>query len=73
MGGAAEKAKLRLPTNGGSDHAISRWCKEDGQSGNTGEEQAVSKEAYQAMQLELRRITRKSDILKNFQLFSRSR
>jgi len=42
---------------GGSDHNISRWCNEYGQSENTGEEQAVSKDAYKVMRLELRRVT----------------
>ncbi len=55
-----------------SDQNISRWWKEYGQDENIGKEQTVSKEAYLAMQVELRRVTEERDILKKaLNIFSR--
>lgn len=56
-----------------SDQNISRWWQEYGQENNTDEAQNVSKEAYRAVQAELRRVTEERDILKKaLNIFSRS-
>jgi len=56
-----------------SDQNISRWWQEYGQENATEETQSVSKEAYKAMQAELRRVTEERDILKKaLNIFSRS-
>ena len=56
-----------------SDQNISRWWLEYGQEDKTDEAQSVSKEAYKAMQAELRRVTEERDILKKaLNIFSRS-
>jgi transposase len=55
-----------------SNHNISRWWKEYGQGENIGDEETVSKEAYLAMQVELRRVKEERDILKKaLNIFSR--
>ena len=54
------------------DQNISRWWQEYGQVENEAEEQAVSKEAYNAMRSELRRVKEERDILKKaLNIFSR--
>ena len=56
-----------------SDQNISRWWQEYGQENNIDEAQNVSKEAYRAVQAELRRVTEERDILKKaLNIFSRS-
>lgn len=56
-----------------SDQNISRWWQEYGQENATEETHSVSKEAYKAMQAELRRVTEERDILKKaLNIFSRS-
>jgi transposase len=56
-----------------SDQNISRWWQEYGQENAMEETQSVSKEAYKAMQAELRRVTEERDILKKaLNIFSRS-
>lgn len=56
-----------------SDQNISRWWLEYGQENNADEAQSVSKEAYKAMQAELRRVKEERDILKKaLNIFSRS-
>ena len=58
---------------GVSSHNISRWWQEYGQENNTDETQNVSKEAYKALQTELRRVTEERDILKKaLNIFSRN-
>jgi len=47
-----------------NDQNISRCWLEYGQENNTDEAQTVSKEAYRAMQAELRRVKEERDILK---------
>jgi transposase len=56
-----------------SDQNISRWWQAYGQIDNLDETQTVSKEAYKALQTELRRVTEERDILKKaLNIFSRS-
>ena len=56
-----------------SDQNISRWWQAYGQIDNLDETQTVSKEAYNALQAELRRVTEERDILKKaLNIFSRS-
>ena len=56
-----------------SDQNISRWWLEYGQENNPDEAHGVSKEAYMAMQAELRRVKEERDILKKaLNIFSRS-
>jgi transposase len=56
-----------------SDQNISRWWQEYGQENAMEETRSVSKEAYKAMQAELRRVTEERDILKKaLNIFSRS-
>jgi transposase len=56
-----------------SDQNISRWWQAYGQIDNLDETQTVSKEAYKALQAELRRVTEERDILKKaLNIFSRS-
>ena len=56
-----------------SDQNISRWWRAYGQIDNLGESQRVSKEAYMAIQAELRRVAEERDILKKaLNIFSRS-
>jgi len=58
---------------GVSDQNISRWWQKYGQRNDLDESQTVSKEAYKAMQAELRRVTEERDILKKaLNIFSRS-
>jgi transposase len=55
------------------DQNISRWWRTYGQIDNLDESQTVSKEAYMAIQAELRRVTEERDILKKaLNIFSRS-
>jgi transposase len=56
-----------------SDQNISRWWREYGEIDTLDESQTVSKEAYKALQAELRRVTEERDILKKaLNIFSRS-
>ena len=56
-----------------SDQNISRWWQKYDQIDNLDESQTVSKEAYKAIQAELRRVTEERDILKKaLNIFSRS-
>lgn len=56
-----------------SDQNISRWWQAYGQIDNLDETQTISKEAYNALQTELRRVTEERDILKKaLNIFSRS-
>ena len=56
-----------------SDQNISRWWQAYGQIDNLDETQTVSKEVYNALQAELRRVTEERDILKKaLNIFSRS-
>lgn len=56
-----------------SDQNISRWWQAYGQKDSLDETQTVSKEAYKALQAELRRVTEERDILKKaLNIFSRS-
>ena len=55
------------------DQNISRWWREYGEIDTLDETQTVSKEAYKALQAELRRVTEERDILKKaLNIFSRS-
>ncbi len=56
-----------------SGQNISRWWQEYGQENTADEAQSISKEAYRALQAELRRVTEERDILKKaLNIFSRS-
>lgn len=56
-----------------SDHNLSRWWQEYGQTDKTESSETVSWEAYRAMQAELRRVTEERDILKKaLNIFSRN-
>jgi len=56
-----------------SDNNLSRWLQKYGQENHQDEGQSVSKEDFQAMQAELRRVTEERDILKKtLSIFSRS-
>lgn len=57
-----------------SDHNLSRWWQEYGQADKTTDgSETISREAYRAVQAELRRVTEERDILKKaLNIFSRS-
>lgn len=56
-----------------SDQNISRWWRVYGQTASIEESQTVSKEAYMAIQSELRRVKEERDILKKaLNIFSRN-
>ena len=58
---------------GVSDHNISRWWLEYGRAEQTDDSETVSKQAYKAMEAELRRVKEERDILKKaLNIFSRS-
>ena len=56
-----------------SDHNLSRWWQEYRQADNPNELETISREAYMALQTELRRVKEERDILKKaLNIFSRS-
>ncbi len=56
-----------------NEQNISRWMQKYGQRDNFDESQTISKEAYMAMQAELRRVKEERDILKKaLNIFSRN-
>ena len=58
---------------GVSDHNIPRWWLEYGRAEQTDDSETVSKQAYKAMEAELRRVKEERDILKKaLNIFSRS-
>jgi transposase len=58
---------------GVSDHNISRWWQEYGQTDNTDDTESISRQTYMAMQAELRRVKEERDILKKaLNIFSRN-
>ena len=58
---------------GVSDHNISRWWLEYGRAEQTDDSETVSKQAYKAMEAELRRVKEERDILKKaLNIFSQS-
>jgi len=71
---SSEKSLAQIARElGVSDQNISRWWRAYGQTDNLDESQSVSKEAYKAIQAELRRVTEERDILKKaLNIFSRS-
>ena len=71
---SSEKSQAQIARElGVSDQNISRWWRMYGQTDNFDESQSVSKEAYKAMQAELRRVKEERDILKKaLNVFSRS-
>jgi len=71
---SSEKSQAQIARElGVSDQNISRWWRMYGQTDNFDESQSVSKEAYKAMQAELRRVKEERDILKKaLNIFSRS-
>lgn len=68
------KSKAQISRElGVSGQNISRWWQKYGQDENQAEEQTVSREAFKAMQAELRRVTEERDILKKaLNIFSRN-
>jgi len=71
---SSEKSLAQIARElGVSDQNISRWWRAYGQTDNLDESQSVSKEAYKAIQAELRRVKEERDILKKaLNIFSRS-
>ena len=67
------KSKAQISRElGVSGQNISRWWQKYGQDEDDKEEQAVSQEAFRAMQAELRRVKEERDILKKaLNIFSR--
>ena len=67
------KSKAQISRElGVSGQNISRWCQKYGQGEDEAEEQTVSREAFRAMQAELRRVREERDILKKaLNIFSR--
>ena len=58
---------------GVSDHNLSRWRQEYGRIDHSEGREAVSRQAYMAMEAELRRVKEERDILKKaLNIFSRS-
>jgi transposase len=56
-----------------SAHNLSRWWQEYDHGDNGNETETISREAYRAVQAELRRVTEERDILKKaLNIFSRS-
>jgi transposase len=71
---SSEKSQAQIARELGiSDQNISRWWRVYGQTDNLDKSQNVSKEAYKAVQAELRRVKEERDILKKaLNIFSRS-
>jgi transposase len=71
---SSEKSQAQIARElGVSDQNFSRWWRTYGQTDNFDEPQSVSKEAYKALQAELRRVKEERDILKKaLNIFSRS-
>jgi transposase len=56
-----------------SDHNLSRWWQEYGQADQSDGSETINRQAFMAMQAELRRVTEERDILKKaLNIFSRS-
>ena len=67
------KSKAQISRElGVSEQNISRWWQKYGQDENRTEEQTVSREAFKALQAELRRVKEEKEILKKaLNIFSR--